>query len=97
MLHWDKIQVGDVLEWHSTDKSQYQIVGKTKQGIGWSITFRSLQDGRDYPDYREGSFGYARLITLKSKEERILEKIKYLNTRYNERKAIACSSSMVHK
>lgn len=91
MPHWDDIQVGDILEWDSLpEKPRYKIVSKVKHtsyASGWLIAFQEIPTNYIYrDDFREGHFSYAKVITIKSKEDQVLEKIKYLDKRYHDRR-----------
>lgn len=86
MPHWDEVQVGDIIQWNESDH-QYRIVAKVKSGNWWLVDFLCLKKNITYKnDPRGGFFNYATIISSKTKEERILEKIKYLDKKYADRR-----------
>lgn len=92
MLHWDNIQVGDILRWSVGDDLLYEIIKKVQvpDTNGWFISFKSVATGLIYRnDYRSGTFSYATLATPPTperKQQAIINKIKYLNQRYHDRR-----------
>lgn len=85
MPHWDEVQVGDTIQWNDSDDA-FQIIAKVKEDDWWRVDFKSLQTNHIYKnDPRQGFFTYARIITTKSIQEKVIAKIKYLNLRYQNR------------
>lgn len=93
MPHWDEVQVGDIIQWNDSDDC-YRITAKVKSENWWLVDFFSLKNNYTYKaDPRQGFFTYATISSSKTKEERVLEKIKYLDKRYEQRKQLATTIS----
>ncbi len=89
-VKYEELKIGDIVGWTQSNKvpgvSRY-VVTRLYNPTNNTIGFKSLEDGYTWSAYMvAGTEDRLILWQTLSKEDKILNKIKYLDKRFNERK-----------